>query len=784
ATREYGTQHLGVRLRPSVGCVPSAVNVGEGSDAVPTAEVRGVPAVTAACLAVRRVDFDRVGGLDDRYAWGSEDVDLCWRLREHGRLVVAGAAVLFHHEGATRHRTDPAVLRERQAGNRRHLEARFGPDLAREVLLDSLAGRTVVADRPLHVGITVTRDLASAGYGDWMTAHELGEALQASGLRVSYLERYRDAWYDLPASSSGDALDVVVVLIDLFDLRRLPDPPPLTVAWVRNHPDRWVSHAWFDDFDLVLASSRLLVTEIVKRSRHRTVQLFPLATNPARFWPVSEDRTPDPSTDGATSNGGPISAGGAAQAREGIVFTGNHWGREDRLSEVAAVLPDLVVHGKGWQDVPAIAPLDRGALAYDDLPALYRRSLLVLDQAAGPTAGSGSVNSRVFDALAAGALPVTSQVQGAAELFGDDLPTWSSPQELATIVADLRANPDDVADRVERLRTRVLAEHTYTARADRLRGLLRTRVEARSFVLATSCPDRSVASSWGDWHLAWAMADELRTLGHRVDVITQDQWSSSRARAADVFVHLRGRSVPAPAQGQTHVIWNISHPEELTPQECEAADLVLVGSEKFAEHLRALVSTPVGVLAQATDERRFSPRAPDPAFDRPVGFLGNSRFVMRPVVQAALDAKLDLTIWGANWDRYVDPAMVAARHVDNVDVPRLYSSVGVLLNDHWDGMRRWGYVSNRLFDALACGAVVVSDEVPGMDELFDNAVATWSTADDLAQTVARLLADPQERERRSAQGRAAVLARHTFAHRAQELLALLTDLEVRAVAGG
>lgn len=752
ATRDLGTQHLGTKFRPSVGGVPVAVNVGEGSDAIPTSEVHDVPAATAACLAVQRSTFDAVGGFDDRYAWGQEDVDLCWRLREHGRIVVAGAAVLFHHEGATRHRSDPAVLRERQAGNRRHLEARFGPALSRAVLLDQLTGALQMADRPAHVAITVTRDLAEAGYGDWMTAHELGDALTDLGMRVSYVERYQDAWYDLPSPSGPDAIDVLVVLIDLFDLRRLPDPAPMTVAWIRNHPDRWGGHAWFDQYDVVLASSQSMADDLVAQTRHHTVEVFPLATNPARF------------------DGDPHAA------REGIVFTGNHWGREDRLSELVPAVPDLVVHGKGWQDVPAVAPLDRGPVPYDELPAIYRRARLVLDQAAGPTAATGSLNSRIFDALAAGALPVTSQAAGARALFGEDLPTWEGATDLAPLVAQLQASSEDVAQRVDRLRAEVLAHHTYPARAARLRDLLVARVEATSFVLATSCPDRKVAPSWGDWHLALAMARELQVLGHRVDVITMDEWTSSRARAADVFVQLRGRSVAPPAEGQTHVIWSISHPEELTPEECEAADLVLVGSELFAAHLRTLVSTRVAVMAQATDERRFQPRAPEPTFAKPVGFLGNSRFVLRPVVEAAVEAGLDLTVWGANWEKFLDPSLVAARHVDNADLPRLYSSVGVLLNDHWDGMRQWGYVSNRLFDALACGAVVVSDEVPGMDELFDGAVATWTTSGDLAAVVTRLLDDPDERNDRAARGRAAVLARHTFAHRAAELLGHLDHL--------
>jgi spore maturation protein CgeB len=85
-------------------------------------------------------------------------------------------------------------------------------------------------------------------------------------------------------------------------------------------------------------------------------------------------------------------------------------------------------------------------------------------------------------------------------------------------------------------------------------------------------------------------------------------------------------------------------------------------------------------------------------------------------------------------------------------------------------MRTQGIVSNRVYDALACGAMVVSDHLPELAERFGDAVATYRTPDDLQATVVRLLADPAERAERAARGRAQVLAAHTFRHRVDALL--------------
>ena len=70
-----------------------------------------------------------------------------------------------------------------------------------------------------------------------------------------------------------------------------------------------------------------------------------------------------------------------------------------------------------------------------------------------------------------------------------------------------------------------------------------------------------------------------------------------------------------------------------------------------------------------------------------------------------------------------------------------------------------GIVSNRLFDVLAAGGVVVSDPVGGMHDLLGDIVPTVSDADQLADVVRRLLSDPDEGRQIARRGRDLVLRR-------------------------
>ncbi|MGE5406732.1 MAG: glycosyltransferase [Methanosarcina sp.] len=56
-------------------------------------------ALTAACLLIRKSVFDEVGGFDEEYWNGYEDIDLCFKLREKGwKLVYQPQSVVIHYE--------------------------------------------------------------------------------------------------------------------------------------------------------------------------------------------------------------------------------------------------------------------------------------------------------------------------------------------------------------------------------------------------------------------------------------------------------------------------------------------------------------------------------------------------------------------------------------------------------------------------------------------------------------------------------------------------------------
>jgi glycosyltransferase involved in cell wall biosynthesis len=280
--------------------------------------------------------------------------------------------------------------------------------------------------------------------------------------------------------------------------------------------------------------------------------------------------------------------------------------------------------------------------------------------------------------------------------------------------------------------------------------------------------------SWGDVHFARALADALRRLGQEVVVDRRDAHQRVSMYLDDVVVNLRGLDDFTIQPGRVNLMWVISHPELVSVDEVRRYHRVFAASEGWSRRMSEQAGVAVEPLLQATDPLLFNPDRAVPGAGHAVLFVGSSRGVRRPVIDDAVAAGLDVSIYGPLWDGLVDPSAVKGMSYPNDELGAAYRAAGVVLNDHWADMAHEGFVSNRLFDAVAAGARVISDQVDGIDELFGSAVQTYSDPDELiALAAAGAAAFPDddaltEGARRvgrehSFDARAAVLLEHVLA---------------------
>lgn len=303
------------------------------------------------------------------------------------------------------------------------------------------------------------------------------------------------------------------------------------------------------------------------------------------------------------------------------------------------------------------------------------------------------------------------------------------------------------------------------------------------WALKLAAPAGPDGERWGDAHFAAALARSLRRLGQ--DAVIDPRQSCERATSYldDVVLVIRGLDRVEPEPGRVNLLWIISHPELVTDEELRSFDAVFAASQPWAAQATQRSGVSVTSLLQATDPARFHPGAAAADSGEEVLFVGNTREADRPIVRFALAAGLPLAVYGAGWAERIPAGNWRAPYLDNDQLPAAYRGAGVVLCDHWDDMAAAGFISNRIFDAVAAGARVVSDPVAGIEEVFGPAVQVVHGPDDLAKIAADPDAwFPSERERRQIVQE--IATGHSFDRRASVLLkaAVTVHERIRATA--
>jgi GT2 family glycosyltransferase len=289
------------------------------------------------------------------------------------------------------------------------------------------------------------------------------------------------------------------------------------------------------------------------------------------------------------------------------------------------------------------------------------------------------------------------------------------------------------------------------------------------WAIKIAAPAATSGNEWGDRYFADELADALASVGVRVAVDRREAHHRLTAKLDDVAVFIRGRIPAVPVPGLINILWVISHPDDVNVDEVKAFDHVFAASRKWADWMTIESGRPVHELQQATSAATFTPG--DVARHGLV-FVGSSRGQVRPIVDAAARLDAALRVFGGGWTQPSIRERVVAARLSRDEVANEYRRADIVINDHWPDMARWGFVSNRIYDAVASGARVVSDRVDGAEDIFGDALVMIDDPADLGARLAELPVADEVTRRVWADG---VRLRHTFAQRAEVLIRMVED---------
>lgn len=110
-------------------------------------QVIEVPTISGACFCMRREDFDAVDGFDEGYFLHVEDVDLCWRVRKQGGIVLFHPGAEVIHLGGTSQTSPMKVEFHKAVGLARFFRRRadsFGQHVVAWLLWPVIMGAALI----------------------------------------------------------------------------------------------------------------------------------------------------------------------------------------------------------------------------------------------------------------------------------------------------------------------------------------------------------------------------------------------------------------------------------------------------------------------------------------------------------------------------------------------------------------------------------------------------------------------------------------------------------------
>ncbi len=745
-------QHLGVFMKPGIenGFLrPYESRLTRETPVLPNAR-QSRPAVTAAFIAMRRSDFDAVGGFDEAYSYGLEDVDLSFKVKSQLKKEVLcdQGLEIVHRHGYSRSKDDSAALRRRN--NNQHFNRQWAQWLRGNIRHDVLTRPGYWLGARPTIGFIVGD---TSNSDDFLAALELGRALQTlAPVHLRFLGK-RD-WY------SVGGIDILIVMASGFDLAKVNaiSPYVTTVSWVQHWDQPWAESPRIDIYDHVWTGSGH-AAEYLRKKTGREVIVLTMATNTK-----------------LSSNGR-----GDAEFTCDYCFIGSNSGAPRTIQfnlDPPSIHGQGLVFGANWERTP-LAPISRSPLDDRKYPDVYASTKIVIDDARGFESGLDSCGKRLFDALSAGCLVITNRAESVRELFGDRVPTYRDRQSLTETLNYWLSHDEERNQRVAELRQAVEERHTYKHRAQKVVELLTpSSVSPR---VAIKCPAPLIGGTdWGDYHFAQSLAGALRRIGCVVRVDMREDWECALSEIDDIVIMLRGLKGLKPKPHQKNILWLISHPEAVSTQELNRYDQIYVASSVHSEILRKQCKVSVEHMPQCTDITRFKF---DPAFvnhpkDRVV-FVGNSRGTFRDSVRWAVEHSLNIHIYGSGWEPFITDNRLKGRKVPNSVLGEFYASSRLVLCDHWEDMRRLGYVSNRVFDVLASGGALAVDPVEGLSDLLPKgSYQVFRNGEELAS----LIRHPETVDlARRADIAAYIAAHHSFDARAATIMRKIQEWNRRMI---
>ena len=254
----------------------------------------------------------------------------------------------------------------------------------------------------------------------------------------------------------------------------------------------------------------------------------------------------------------------------------------------------------------------------------------------------------------------------------------------------------------------------------------------------------------GDFFLASDLKQGLEDIGYKVQYRYREDYNDLRLKNAGNIIYFKGyynyEKLPAIKTDKRKRILYLYYIEGLHTEILHEVDAVACASQKLIDGFIAPSNIKAYYVPQFTNPKRF--RTPLKEKDKayPVLFVGSNHTKnIRQSVDYALNAKADLSVFGKFWERLIPPQNLKGKYIDNDELYKYYGNADIVLNDHRNDMKYYGFISNRIYDVTASGGFVLTDYLPEIEKIYGDSIVMYKSFNDFQEKLDYFLNHPEER---------------------------------------
>lgn len=588
-------------------------------------------------------------------------------------------------------------------------------------------------------------------WGDYILGQDFKKGIEQLGHKV--YPAYIDNFYPLESEHTD---------IDIYMHGFVPfNPPkdnkikvlylyyPLETANTEkfNNIDTAAEPNWYSletelwDYDLIAVASPIYQKE-VERLGLPTV-FVPQFTNPEKFYYEYDEAT-----------------------AHDILFVGRPG--YERISAKWAIESgfDVALYGDGWQTKAPYKYFKGNYIDNNELHKYYASAKIVLNDTRPDMKAAGFISNRVFDVTASGGFLISDYMPEIEQFYGDSIPMFKTKAELKSLLDYYLTHPKKRKEKALAAQKVTLAYFTNTFAAKKIFDTLRAKQNLRDTdKLVLQFPWDENSKYIGDYWLGQDLEKGLKAAGLEVKSY---YYHSNFAK--DIFyqqaqnllyMQFKFNHIEPSVADKTSILYlyfptfipnrdkfkntedNLIHnTDAFLNNELEYFDMIATPAKNVYGELKAR-GYKATFIPQFTNPQKFY-NEPDENIATDLLFVG-STWYDRVSARYAAELGYNLSVYGLNWEGKIPAQYLKDSFIDNNDLHRYYSSAKIVLSDHAEDLGAMGLVVNRLFDATALGAFVISEYSPYIEEIFGDTIPMFKNKQEFKQLVDYYLSHPEQR---------------------------------------